>query len=223
MNTHVFLGERETIVRNENEWGSESANNKKERWLNHNAFHNRYITFLNHKVFIFTTWVSWILDFTTWYDVGFLNYKIFIFTLNLTFYNMGFFNLEYNYLIWCGFLKSWIFFAANEAFEKVASYGLVPNMIMYLMNDYKIGVSKGTNILFLWSAASNFAPILGAFLSDSYLGRFLTIGLGSLFSLLVITSNLNSHITNNFKLLLVDSAKWVGHVTSDVFKLVMRK
>ncbi|KAJ0515174.1 putative proton-dependent oligopeptide transporter family, PTR2 family proton/oligopeptide symporter [Helianthus annuus] len=76
------------------------------------------------------------------------------------------------------------FIIANEAFEKVASYGLVPNMILYLMNDYKFGIAKGTNIIFLWSAATNFAPILGAFLSDSYLGRFLTIGFGSLFSLL---------------------------------------
>nr|XP_043624864.1 protein NRT1/ PTR FAMILY 1.2-like [Erigeron canadensis] len=78
------------------------------------------------------------------------------------------------------------FIIANEALEKVASYGLVPNMILYLMSDYKISVAKGTNILFLWTAASNFSPILGAFLSDSYLGRFLTIGFGSLFSLLGI-------------------------------------
>lgn len=85
---------------------------------------------------------------------------------------MGFLNLE--------------IFAANEAFEKMGSYGLVPNMIVYLMNDYKIGVAKGTNILFFWSAASNFAPIFGAFLSDSYLGHFITIGLGSLFSLMVV-------------------------------------
>ncbi|XP_076902717.1 protein NRT1/ PTR FAMILY 1.2-like [Bidens hawaiensis] len=76
------------------------------------------------------------------------------------------------------------FIIANEAFERVASYGLVPNMIVYLMSDYDVGVVKGTNIIFLWSAASNFAPILGAFLSDSYLGPFYTIGLGSLISLL---------------------------------------
>ncbi|XP_024980332.1 protein NRT1/ PTR FAMILY 1.2-like [Cynara cardunculus var. scolymus] len=76
------------------------------------------------------------------------------------------------------------FIIGNEALEKVGSYGLVPNMILYLMNDYKIGVAKGTNILFFWSAATNFAPIFGAFLSDSYLGRFSTIALGSLFSLL---------------------------------------
>ncbi|KAI3766609.1 hypothetical protein L2E82_16673 [Cichorium intybus] len=83
-----------------------------------------------------------------------------------------------------GGLVTMPFIIANEAFEKVASYGLVPNMIFYLMTDYKIGVAKGTNILFLWTAASNFSPVLGAFLSDSYLGRFLTIGLGSFFSLL---------------------------------------
>ncbi|RVW69488.1 Protein NRT1/ PTR family 1.2 [Vitis vinifera] len=78
------------------------------------------------------------------------------------------------------------FIIANEAFEKVASYGLLPNMILYLIQDYHLGVAKGTNILFLWSAATNFLPVVGAFLSDSYLGRFLTIGLGSITSLLVI-------------------------------------
>ncbi|KAJ4718090.1 protein NRT1/ PTR FAMILY 1.2-like [Melia azedarach] len=79
------------------------------------------------------------------------------------------------------------FVIANEAFEKVASYGLVPNMILYLMKDYHFGVAKGTNIIFFWTAATNFMPILGAFLADSYLGRFLTIGLGSICSFLGMT------------------------------------
>ncbi|KAF7124185.1 hypothetical protein RHSIM_Rhsim12G0201000 [Rhododendron simsii] len=76
------------------------------------------------------------------------------------------------------------FIIANEALEKVASYGLLPNMILYLMGDYHIGITQGTNILFFWSAATNFFPLFGAFISDSYLGRFLTIGLGSIFSFL---------------------------------------
>ncbi|XWS16318.1 hypothetical protein CRYUN_Cryun34aG0074900 [Craigia yunnanensis] len=76
------------------------------------------------------------------------------------------------------------FIIANESFEKVTSYGLVPNMILYLIKDYHMGVAKGTNILFFWQAATNFTPILGAFVADSYLGRFLTIGLGSICSLL---------------------------------------
>ncbi|XP_050234332.1 protein NRT1/ PTR FAMILY 1.2 [Mercurialis annua] len=76
------------------------------------------------------------------------------------------------------------FIIANEAFEKVSSYGLLPNMIFYLMKDYGLGVAKSANIIFLWNAATNFMPLLGAFISDSYLGRYFTIGLGSIFSLL---------------------------------------
>lgn len=75
--------------------------------------------------------------------------------------------------------------AVNEAIEKVATYGLLPNMILYLMKDYHVELAKGTNVIFLWAGAINFTPILGAFLADSYLGRFLTIGLGSLASFMV--------------------------------------
>ncbi|CAL5439742.1 unnamed protein product [Camellia sinensis] len=78
------------------------------------------------------------------------------------------------------------FIIANEALEKVASYGLSANMILYVMGDYHIGVTQATNILFLWSAATNFLPLVGAFISDSYLGRYLTIGLGCIASLLGI-------------------------------------
>lgn len=59
-------------------------------------------------------------------------------------------------------------------------------MILYLMGDYHFGVAKGTNLIFFWSAATNFMPLLGAFLADFYLGRFLTIALGSISSLSVI-------------------------------------
>ncbi|KAL6497015.1 hypothetical protein OROGR_028944 [Orobanche gracilis] len=83
-----------------------------------------------------------------------------------------------------GGLLTMPFIIANEAFEKVASYGLLPNMIFYLMNEYKMGVTEATNLIFYWSAATNFMPLVGAFVSDSFLGRFLTIGLGSIASLL---------------------------------------
>ncbi|KAF5808058.1 putative proton-dependent oligopeptide transporter family, major facilitator superfamily [Helianthus annuus] len=76
------------------------------------------------------------------------------------------------------------FILANESFEKVASYGLLPNMIIYLLVDYHMSFTKGTNIILIWSAATNFLPIVGAFLADSFLGRFLTIFLGSIISLM---------------------------------------
>uniref|UniRef100_A0A251UVP6 Putative proton-dependent oligopeptide transporter family n=1 Tax=Helianthus annuus TaxID=4232 RepID=A0A251UVP6_HELAN len=73
---------------------------------------------------------------------------------------------------------------ANESFEKVASFGLSPNMIKYLMVDYHMSYARGTNVVLNWTAATNFLPFFGAFLSDSYIGRFLTIFLGSIFSLM---------------------------------------
>ncbi|WOH03551.1 hypothetical protein DCAR_0622950 [Daucus carota subsp. sativus] len=79
------------------------------------------------------------------------------------------------------------FIIANEAFEKVASYGLMSNMILYLIKDYRMGLTQGQNILFLWNAANNFLPIVGALVADSYLGRYLTIAIGSIFSFLGIS------------------------------------
>jgi len=75
--------------------------------------------------------------------------------------------------------------AANETFEKVASFGLIANMILYLMNEYHMDPVAGASLLFLWSAISHFTPVIGAFLSDSYFGRFRMIAYGTVFSLLV--------------------------------------
>ncbi|ESW22633.1 hypothetical protein PHAVU_005G169300 [Phaseolus vulgaris] len=76
------------------------------------------------------------------------------------------------------------FIIANEALAKVASVGLVPNMVLYLMEYYRMGAVKATKILFLWSAATNFGPVVAAFGADAYLGRFVAIGLGSILSFL---------------------------------------
>jgi dipeptide/tripeptide permease len=79
----------------------------------------------------------------------------------------------------------WFGHAANETFEKVASFGLIANMILYLINEYHMDTVTGLSVLFMWSAVSHFTPVIGAFLSDSYLGRFRMIAYGTAFSLLV--------------------------------------
>ncbi|KAF3965889.1 hypothetical protein CMV_009962 [Castanea mollissima] len=86
-----------------------------------------------------------------------------------------------------GGFRTMPFIIVNESFEKVASYGLMPNMIFYLLNGYHIETANGTSILFMWSAISNALAIVGAFLSDSFLGRFWVIALGSFCSLLGMT------------------------------------
>ncbi|KAI3800827.1 hypothetical protein L1987_28924 [Smallanthus sonchifolius] len=79
------------------------------------------------------------------------------------------------------------FIIVNEAFERVASYGLMPNMIFYLMEVYHMDVVTGTSLLSIWSALSNGLSIFGAFISDSYFGRFRVIAIGSLSTLLGMT------------------------------------
>ncbi|KAK6774430.1 hypothetical protein RDI58_029669 [Solanum bulbocastanum] len=83
-----------------------------------------------------------------------------------------------------GGLKTMPFIIANEALEKVASVGLISNMILYLKNEYHLTNASGATILFWWNAMSNFTPIFGAFLADSYLGRFYVIALGTFITLI---------------------------------------
>ncbi|XP_026447751.1 protein NRT1/ PTR FAMILY 1.1-like isoform X2 [Papaver somniferum] len=82
-----------------------------------------------------------------------------------------------------GGLKTMPFIIANEAFEKVATYGSTANMILYLTGAFNMEVVMGAQALFLWTAISYFLPIVGALVSDSYLGKFRVIVLASLFSL----------------------------------------
>ncbi|KAH7572283.1 hypothetical protein ACOSP7_015356 [Xanthoceras sorbifolium] len=76
------------------------------------------------------------------------------------------------------------FIISNETFEKVGSLGLQSNMIIYLIREYHMSVVSGATLLFLWSAMSNFTTIIGAFLADSYLGRYRVIAFGTILSLL---------------------------------------
>ncbi|KAI3443755.1 hypothetical protein Pfo_000420 [Paulownia fortunei] len=76
-------------------------------------------------------------------------------------------------------------FLMYSAFEKIAGYGLQPNMILYLITAYHFSAASATSTLFIWGAISNFMPILGAFLSDSYFGRFLVISMATVTNLVV--------------------------------------
>jgi len=78
--------------------------------------------------------------------------------------------------------------AANEALARVATFGLLPNMVLYLMGSYNFHLAKATQVLLLSSAASNITPLIGAFIADSWLGRFLAVGLGSTIIFLVLFS-----------------------------------
>ncbi|KAI9191490.1 hypothetical protein LWI28_009046 [Acer negundo] len=83
-----------------------------------------------------------------------------------------------------GGLKTLPFIIANEAFERVASFGLLPNMIFYLKKRYNMETTTATNLILFWTAATNIVPVIGAIVADSYVGRYPMIGFGSIASLL---------------------------------------
>ncbi|KAG8381857.1 hypothetical protein BUALT_Bualt05G0016300 [Buddleja alternifolia] len=78
-----------------------------------------------------------------------------------------------------GGLRTLPFIIGFDAFEKIATYGLMPNMALYLMNEFHMEMSSASTLLFFWSASINFMPLIGAIIADSFLGRFYTIGFGS--------------------------------------------
>ncbi|MED6212805.1 hypothetical protein PIB30_087050, partial [Stylosanthes scabra] len=101
------------------------------------------------------------------------------------------------------------FIIANEAFERLASIGLMPNMILYLTRVYGMETAAATNFLLLWSAAANFTPLIAALLADSFVGRYSMIAFGSLASLLgmvllwsttmiPMTSQISNELSNGY-------------------------
>lgn len=81
--------------------------------------------------------------------------------------------------------KSMPYVLGNETFERLASMGLLANFMVYLLTQLQMDQVAATNLINVWSGASNFAPMVGAFISDAYLGRFWTIAFSSIASFLL--------------------------------------
>ncbi|KAK4285359.1 hypothetical protein QN277_002066 [Acacia crassicarpa] len=62
-----------------------------------------------------------------------------------------------------------------EMAERFAFYGLTGNLITFLTNDLKETTFIAAKIVNTWVGVSFVFPLLGAFIADSYLGRFNTI------------------------------------------------
>ncbi|KAL4398700.1 hypothetical protein AHAS_Ahas01G0318100 [Arachis hypogaea] len=82
--------------------------------------------------------------------------------------------------------RSVYYIIGNESFEKLASMSLISNLTMYLLTRYNLSAIFVVNVVQIWNGSSNVASIIGAFISDTYLGRFRTLLFGSIASLLGI-------------------------------------
>ncbi|XP_042497925.1 protein NRT1/ PTR FAMILY 2.13-like [Macadamia integrifolia] len=80
--------------------------------------------------------------------------------------------------------KTMPYILGNETFERLASFGLLMNFMLYLVNVFQLDQVSAINIINIWSGTTNFSPLLGAFICDAYLGRFRTLAFASVASFL---------------------------------------
>ncbi|XP_050231073.1 protein NRT1/ PTR FAMILY 5.4 [Mercurialis annua] len=76
--------------------------------------------------------------------------------------------------------KSAIFIILVEVAERFCFYGVSGNLITYLTNVLHQPTAVAAKNVNTWIGVSSVFPILGAFLADSYLGRFKTILLSTI-------------------------------------------
>ncbi|PIN19646.1 H+/oligopeptide symporter [Handroanthus impetiginosus] len=79
-----------------------------------------------------------------------------------------------------GGVKTMPFILANEVCDKFAASGFHANLITYLTQVLNLPLVKASNTLTNFGGTSDFTPLIGALIADSFAGRFWTIILGSI-------------------------------------------
>ncbi|XP_010932898.1 protein NRT1/ PTR FAMILY 2.11 [Elaeis guineensis] len=80
--------------------------------------------------------------------------------------------------------KAMPYVIGNETFEKLGTIGTSANLLVYLTTVFHLNSVAAATLLNVFNGTTNLTPLLGAFLSDTYLGRYVTLGFASVSSLL---------------------------------------
>lgn len=70
--------------------------------------------------------------------------------------------------------------------ERFAYYGMSGNLITYLTNELEEPIPMAAKNVNTWTGVSALLPLLGAFIADSFLGRFTTILVSSIIYCMVL-------------------------------------
>ncbi|BAT88369.1 protein NRT1/ PTR FAMILY 8.2-like [Vigna umbellata] len=72
------------------------------------------------------------------------------------------------------------FILGNECCERLAYYGMSTNLVLYFKNRLNQHSATASKNVSNWSGTCYITPLIGAFLADSYLGRYWTIAVFSI-------------------------------------------
>ncbi|XP_057952126.1 protein NRT1/ PTR FAMILY 2.9-like [Malania oleifera] len=87
-------------------------------------------------------------------------------------------------------IKAMPFVIGNETFEKLGTIGTSSNLLIYLTTIFNMKSVTATTLVNTFNGTCTLSPLLGAFLCDTYYGRYKTVGFASVSSflgMLVIT------------------------------------
>ncbi|KAL7115132.1 hypothetical protein ACP275_04G165500 [Erythranthe tilingii] len=80
-------------------------------------------------------------------------------------------------------IKSMPFIIGNETFEKLGAIGTSSNLQLYLATVFNMTHFSATTVLNVFNGTTNIATLAGAYLCDTYFGRYKTLGVASIASL----------------------------------------
>ncbi|XP_008807861.3 protein NRT1/ PTR FAMILY 2.11-like [Phoenix dactylifera] len=86
--------------------------------------------------------------------------------------------------------KAMPYVIGNETFEKLGSIGIASNLLVYLTTIFHLKSVTAATTLNVFNGTTNLATVIGAFIADSNLGRYTTLGfacIASLMGMLVVT------------------------------------
>ncbi|KAL5722548.1 hypothetical protein ACHQM5_006057 [Ranunculus cassubicifolius] len=81
-------------------------------------------------------------------------------------------------------VKALPFIIGNETFEKLGTIGTSSNLVVYLTSVFNMKSVSATTVVNVFNGTCNLAPLIGAFLSDTYFGRYKTLAFASISSIM---------------------------------------